>query len=230
VMKAVETASYIAIDLELSGIGASRDLGHPNVEERYSSIRHVADTRAILSLGLSCVRFLTSHPTSAAPGENEEHKNYNWTFLVQTYDILCACQDEYTIDPRSVKFLVDHGFDFNRQMAFGLPYRRGRPMVAEKGTVEVRPQNSSVDLIDSSSVFTHSLVDLVPRSHVLRTLRRYVLTSNAPVLFFVGERHHSRNPSPENSHDLPQRSSRRRVPLPSLPLASPARDAPQVHG
>ena len=38
------------------------------------------------------------------------------------FDILLFCQKPYIIDPSSVKFLIHHGFDFNTQYRYGLPY------------------------------------------------------------------------------------------------------------
>ena len=32
------------------------------------------------------------------------------------------CQRAYTIDPDSAHFLLQHGFDFNKQIARGIPY------------------------------------------------------------------------------------------------------------
>ena len=41
---------------------------------------------------------------------------------VRVFNIWLLCQKAYTIDPSSAKFLLQHGFDFNKQFGKGIPY------------------------------------------------------------------------------------------------------------
>ncbi|KAH8035029.1 hypothetical protein HPB51_003870 [Rhipicephalus microplus] len=111
---AVRTSFFVAIDLELSGIGKRKDINAKSVDDRYAAMSRVADTRAIISIGLSCFR---QDSRSAETGP--------LTFTVQTFNILALCQDNYIVEPASLQFLISHGFDFNRQYSLGVSYYRG---------------------------------------------------------------------------------------------------------
>ena len=56
----------------------------------------------------------------------------NMPFLVQTFNIMLLCSEDYMVEPISLKFLVDHGFDCNRQYSLGIPYYRGSDKVNSK--------------------------------------------------------------------------------------------------
>ena len=89
-----------------------------DIEDRYVYLREVAQTRAILSLGISCFRL-------KKPKSKEQEKQIKLTIKVHIYNIVVLCTENYLVEPGSMKFLVEHGFNFNKQYGQGVPYTKG---------------------------------------------------------------------------------------------------------
>ena len=80
-----------------------------SVEERYTSLCAVANSHAVISVGVACFKWAWSDAK---------------VLICQSsvYDLLLLCQQPYLVDPASLHFLIRHGFDFNQQYAEGIPF------------------------------------------------------------------------------------------------------------
>ena len=78
-------------------------------------------SHSVLSLGVGCYQWGEEEEEE----EEEEEGRRERGLVAQVYDVLLLCQEPYTVQPSSLKFLVCHGFDFNKQCSSGLPYTPG---------------------------------------------------------------------------------------------------------
>ena len=82
--------------------------------ERYKLQCDVASSYGILSMGVACFQWQPlSLQTSSA---------LRTSCKVEAFNVWMLSQRSYTIDPSSAQFLLEHGFDFNKQFRYGLPY------------------------------------------------------------------------------------------------------------
>jgi hypothetical protein len=72
----------------------------------------------------------TSHEATQDAGPSLEMKK-NLHFFVQTFNIVLLCKDSYMVEPESLRFLVHHGFDFNKQYSKGISYHHGLDKVGQ---------------------------------------------------------------------------------------------------
>lgn len=124
------------------------------IDERYKALKEVASTRAILSMGLACFKinseigffkrkkFNTNLDKAAydqicdcidsdlgsEDDEKESDENDDFHVTVTIFDFLCL-SDKFVIETKSMKFLVQQGFDFNELARNGIPYCSGNDMV-----------------------------------------------------------------------------------------------------
>ena len=113
-------------------------------EDRYKSISDTARSRSILSLGISCFKLQAPPPAFSSNCQSElteqsdesisqsgdrSDSQSKWRYFVQTFNITILCEEDYVVEPASLRFLVQHGFDFNRQYDKGVSYYRGNDKV-----------------------------------------------------------------------------------------------------
>jgi len=122
------------------------------IDERYKALKEVASTRAILSMGLACFKINSNKgifdrkksknnlekaafdqihdciDQSLDSGISTDDEDEDFHITVTVFDFLCLC-NEYVIESKSMKFLVQQGFDFNEHASNGIPFVRGNDMV-----------------------------------------------------------------------------------------------------
>ncbi|ELT96816.1 hypothetical protein CAPTEDRAFT_205148 [Capitella teleta] len=54
IVSAIQNATFVALDNELTGLGERKDLFARDIEQRYKGTSEVAKTRSVVSVGLSC--------------------------------------------------------------------------------------------------------------------------------------------------------------------------------
>lgn len=149
----------MAVDTEMSGIGDRKQLMAQYMEDRYKYMCEVAQSRAIISLGISCFKLKKPKTKSDAKNKESEAK---LNIRVKTFNIVVLCTENFLVEPASLKFLVGHGFDFNKQYAKGVPYTRGDDKeLSDNMLPSVRNLFSEIVLANKPLVLHNGFLDLV---------------------------------------------------------------------
>lgn len=110
-----------------------------SLPDRYKNLCEVAKTRSVLSLGLSCFKlqrvgqaYISREASPAEANSGAEVQIKQWSFSVQTFNVMLLCSEDYMVEPGALRFLVEHGFDFNKQYSAGISYHRGKEKVSSQ--------------------------------------------------------------------------------------------------
>lgn len=157
-----------------------------SIEDRYKNLVEVARSRAILTVGISCFKEDPStiasaqnsitathdsgmpsyHGNSIASGHAVAH------YKAETFNLSVLCSQEFVVEPGSLQFLIQHGFDFNKQFSKGISYHRG----IEK----VNPY-----LLSSHSLLLSCPAMLYPAMHAIPCLTLLCLNEIAKLKLFI---------------------------------------------
>ena len=151
---AIQSATFIALDLEMSGIGNRKDTMARDSDERYKAFCEIAKTRSILSVGISVFQ---------KKAENANDVKNSSDFLVQTFNVMLLRKDSFIVEPASLKFLLEHGFDFNTHYAKAIPYSTPRAKVKETAKDVNKISDLFFEILRSSKpiVLHNGILDLV---------------------------------------------------------------------
>lgn len=166
---AIKTSTFIALDTELSGLGDRKQLFAKSIDDRYKAMSDVAKTRSVIALGVSCFKLQPTVPSGGTDGSTANGKPSGGSrrapvnFVVQTFNMFVLCAENYVVEPVSLRFLIEHGFDFNLQYSKGLPYTGGNDKPLEKTACYQNLRQLFVEIAMSHVpiVLHNSLVDLV---------------------------------------------------------------------
>ncbi|KAJ2892999.1 hypothetical protein IWW38_003013 [Coemansia aciculifera] len=118
----IRKAKFISIDTEFTGLVLSNAsqvfkfktsewvTRASNMREKYKAMVNIASTHALVSMGLSTFSIRHTRPGS--------YNVHNFNFLLQA-------QNSHLINPASMSFLAENGFDLGRQATKGIRYFSG---------------------------------------------------------------------------------------------------------
>ncbi|KAK8381328.1 hypothetical protein O3P69_018427 [Scylla paramamosain] len=183
--KALRDATFVAMDCELSGLGNRSKIKSFELDVRYQNMAEVARNYAIVALGISCFS-CNSVSSIDMQDEKGEEQIRSHDYMVQTFNVLTMCTDPFTVECDSLKFLHNHGFDFNKLYAKGILYYKGcdrkndkslsvrnlftklleyrKPLIVHNGLIDLifLYQSFYCDLPKKNDTFAADLDDLFP--------------------------------------------------------------------
>ncbi|KAJ2083223.1 hypothetical protein H4R24_000960 [Coemansia sp. RSA 988] len=138
----ISRAKFIALDTEFTGlnIGNASPVFRFNtaewvtraadMRERYKAMTNVAKTHALVSMGLSA--FSRRH-------------TYSGSYNVHSFNFMLQAQNTHLVNPTSIAFLAQNGFDLGKQATKGIRYFSGpNPTPIQVKTLEINTEGALI--------------------------------------------------------------------------------------
>lgn len=112
----IRNCDFIAVDTELSGLMRDRNLNRFDLpEERFAKAAESSRGYFIMQFGLSCF-------TRRESDVHYDNRTYNFYIFPQDDCELGNVNRTFSLQSHAIKFLTEHGFDFNKLFKDGLSY------------------------------------------------------------------------------------------------------------
>uniref|UniRef100_A0A2R5LNT9 Poly(A)-specific ribonuclease PARN n=1 Tax=Ornithodoros turicata TaxID=34597 RepID=A0A2R5LNT9_9ACAR len=123
IQKAIEAASFIAIDCEFTGLHTKRTVHSLDTpKEHYAKLRETALGFQVLQVGISTFEYDKS---------DKKYRNLSFSFYIRPWLALRGVPERiFQYQASSLQFLGNHQFDFNKAFINGVSYLK--PKEAEK--------------------------------------------------------------------------------------------------
>ncbi|KAL5351369.1 hypothetical protein ACLOAV_003226 [Pseudogymnoascus australis] len=151
ILKAISTASFVTVDVEMSGIstksryspgGRFNETGKPSLQEQYEDTKEAAERYQVLQIGLTCVEEDWKNGQSLSAGHDETE--------TQDGDKLDIYRD-ITLSSSSMHFLRKNCFDIGAVFTKGISYiSRKEQTQARQAFLDRQNRNSTIPDLEIS--------------------------------------------------------------------------------
>ncbi|KFX94431.1 hypothetical protein O988_06301 [Pseudogymnoascus sp. VKM F-3808] len=148
ILKAISTASFVTVDVEMSGIstksryspsGRFNEIGKPSLQQQYEDTKEAAERYQVLQIGLTCVEEDRKNGVYTA-----RPYNFNINPLLEDGDRLDIYRD-ITLSSSSMHFLRKNCFDIGAVFTKGISYiSRNEQAQARQAFHERQNRNSTI--------------------------------------------------------------------------------------